>query len=391
MNAGPWLAVPPAGYGGIENVVATLISELRRRGHRVVLATVGESGIEVERRISVFKRGQFGRLAEPYNRVAGLVHAHMQCVLDELRENPEIDLVHDHLEVVGASVLAGVDHGPPVLQTLHWDLAKNRAFYASFDGRRRVFFNGVSERQLEFAPSALRRQALGAVPLGTRVDDLPYEPRKGEHLAVIGRLTPEKGADVAARLCRRRGLELRIAGPVAAAASHDEVEARLADPDDSWRELRDARFYLERVRPHEGGAVRWVGALDRAATLRLVASARALVFPLRWEEPGATAAVEALACGTPVIGFARGALLNIVEQGVTGFLAESEEELAECIERAGELQPEDCRRAARQRFDAGLMAERYIELYERVIALAGASDGEDGLDHVALTGRELGE
>ncbi len=372
INAGPWLPVPPPGYGGIENVLATLIPELRSRGHRVVLATVGESRIDVDRQVSLFERGQFERLAEPYNRVVGLAQAHMQVVLDELRADPAIDVVHDHMEVAGACALAGVEDGPPTLQTLHWDLRKDAAFYAAFDGRGRVFFNGVSARQLELAPLALRRQVLGAVPLATRVEDMPYERRKAGHLVSIGRMTPEKGTDIAARLCREQGIELRIAGPVAAARDAGEVEARLADPGDGWRQLPDARFYLERVRPHLGGPVRWLGSLDRQATLRLIASARAVVFPLRWEEPGATAAVEALACGTPVVGLRRGALRNIVRHGVTGYLAEDEDELVEYMRRAGELRPEACRAAAEEHFGARRMADRYIQLYEAVIERAFA-------------------
>ena len=372
VNAGPWLPVPPPGYGGIENVLATLIPELRARGHRVLLATVGESEIEVDRKVSLFDRGQFDRLADPYNRVVGVVHAHMQMVLDALCADGGIDLVHDHLEVAGASALARVDAAPPVLQTLHWDLRKNTDFYSTFDGRGRVFFNGVSARQLELAPQALQRQALGAVPLATCVKKMPYERRKGDYVALVGRLTPEKGADIAARVCHAHGIELRLAGPVAAARDAGEVETRLAERDGRWSQLRDARFYLEQVRPLEGGPVRWLGSLDREANLRLIASARAVVFPLRWDEPGATAAVEALACGTPVIGLRRGALCNIVEHGVTGFLADDEDELAGYMKRAGELRPEACRAAADEHFDASLMAERYVQLYEEVIERARA-------------------
>lgn len=372
VNAGPWLPVPPPGYGGIENVLATLIPELRRRGHRVVLATVGKSRIEVDRQVSLFERGQFERLSEPYGSVVGVVQAHMQMVLDELCADREIDLVHDHVEVAGASCLARTDALPPVLQTLHWDLRKHPDFYSTFDGRGRVFFNGVSARQLELAPAALRAQALGAVPLATCVEKMPYEPHKADYVALVGRLAPEKGADIAARACREHGIELRLAGPVAGARDAGEVETRLADPDDDWRLRRDARFYLERVRPLEGGPVRWLGSLDREANLRLIASARAVVFPLRWEEPGATAAVEALACGTPVVGLRLGALCNIVEHGVTGFLADDEDQLAGYLERAGELRPEACRAAAEEHFGAALMAERYVQLYEEVVERARA-------------------
>ena len=176
VNAGPWLPVPPPDYGGIENVVATLVPELRARGHRVVLATVAESTIEADEVLSVFPRGQFAHITGPYNAMMGIAHAHMAGVLDRLAEGG-VDLVHDHLEVVGPALYADAgDAVPPVLQTLHWDLAKHPDFYSRFDGRGRGFFAGVSGSQLARAHPTLRRQALGAIPLAP---PMPAQRRVG--------------------------------------------------------------------------------------------------------------------------------------------------------------------------------------------------------------------
>ena len=218
INAGPWLPVPPPDYGGIENVLATLIPELRARGVEVVLCTVEESAVEVDDRRFAFPDGQFGRLAGPYAQVMGITHAHMATVLETLGERPDIDLVHDHLEVVGPSVLGAIDGGPPVLQTLHWDLRKHPEFYGSFDGKGRVLFNGVSDAQLRTAPANLRRQSLGAVHLGVDLATHRFQADKGEDYLVLGRVTPFKGQDVAARICKELGMPLVMAGPVAGVA-----------------------------------------------------------------------------------------------------------------------------------------------------------------------------
>jgi glycosyltransferase involved in cell wall biosynthesis len=231
MNAGPWLPVPPPDYGGIENVLATLIPELRRRGVEVVLCTVGDSTVEVDERRCAFPEGQFGRLAGPYAQVMGVTHAHMAIVLEALRERPDIDLVHDHLEVVGPSVLGALDgDAPPVLQTLHWDLRKHPEFYGSFDGNGRVFFNGVSEAQLRTAPENLQAQSLGVVHLGVDLAAHRLRQRKGEDFLVLGRCTPFKGQDVAARICKELGVPLILAGPVAGVGSPGELFAALQDP-----------------------------------------------------------------------------------------------------------------------------------------------------------------
>jgi glycosyltransferase involved in cell wall biosynthesis len=133
----------------------------------------------------------------------------------------------------------------------------------------------------------------------------------------------------------------------------------------------DVRFYLDRVRPLEDGTrVRWVGSLTGAHKLDVLGRARALLAPVRWDEPGGTAIVEALACGTPVIGLRRGALATLVEHGVTGFLADEPEELVGLLARAGEIDPADCRRAAEERFSAEAMAEAYLALYRTVLERA---------------------
>ena len=369
INAGPWLPVPPPGYGGIENVLATLIPELRHRGVRVVLCTVGGSTVEVEGRYQSFPEGQFGRLAAPYGQVMGITHAHMATVLRALRERPGVDLVHDHLEVVGPSVLGALGDGPPVLQTLHWDLGKHPEFYRAFDGRGRVFFNGVSHAQLRAAPPRLRVQSLGAVHLG--VDLAAHRPLadKSEDFVVLGRFTPFKGQDVAARVCKELGLPLVMAGPVAGVPRPEQLFDALRDPASPLHGYGDVRYYLEAVRPFEDGErIRWVGTVGGAAKDALIGRARAVLMPISWEEPGATIAIEALARGTPVIAMRRGALAEIVEHGVTGFLADDEAELAGYLPRAGELDPAACRRAAERRFSAAAMADAYLRLYHQVLA-----------------------
>jgi glycosyltransferase involved in cell wall biosynthesis len=311
----------------------------------------------------------FEHIAGPYNQMMGIAHAHMQRVVAALRERRDsVDLVHDHLEVVGPAVLAAMgDAAPPVLQTLHWDLAKHPDFYGRFDGAGRIFFNGVSERQLERAPAALRAQALGAIPLAVDIARFPFRAQKDGAFLVLGRIAEIKGQDIAAEVCRERGWRLDIAGPVAGARDAASLEAGLREPDSGLARNADVRFYLERVRPLEDGRVRWVGTLTGDRKLDVLGRARALVAPVRWDEPGATAVVEALACGTPVVGLRRGALPMLIEHGVTGLLADEPGDLGDLMAQVDTIDPAACRRAAEARFSADVMAERYLELYRTVL------------------------
>lgn len=387
LNAGPWLPVPPPAYGGIENILATLIPELRRRGVHVVLATVGASTLPVDERVVVYDQPQFPHLQRPYNQVMGVAHGHLQGVVRELRKRSDIDLVHDHVEVVGPAVLAAMGiTGPPVLHTLHWDLGKHPEFYGGFDGGGRVLVNGVSAAQLATAPEALRAHSLGHAHLATPLAqgaDRRTGPAKGDHFVVLGRIAAIKGQHVAARLARRMGLPLVLAGPVGPYRDAAELAAGL-ESDPTAANNPDVRYWQREVAKHVDGAlVRWVGSVGAATRDELVASARATVFPLQWDEPGGTAVVESLALGTPVIGLRRGCLPELVLPGHTGLLADTVEELATQLLRAGDLDPQACRIEAAHRFTPAAMAEKYIQFYRVLLgrttpALSWTSAGSPG-------------
>ncbi|TCB94286.1 glycosyltransferase family 4 protein [Micromonospora zingiberis] len=374
INAGPWLPVPPAGYGGIENVVATLVPELRRLGVRVVLASVDSSTLPCDERISVFADGQFAALQRPYNQVSGIAQAHLAGVVRELRGRDDIDLVHDHVEAVGLATLAALGpDAPPVLHTLHWDLAKHPELYGGLDGGRRVRVNGVSAAQLARAPQALRDHSVGHVHLATPLAVDPHRRppvAQGGYALVLGRINPGKGQDVAVRLARRVGFPLVLAGPVGPYHRPADLAAAGAPA----RQNPDVRFFHDEVAPHlDGDRVRWIGTVAGRDRDDLLAAARATLFPLRWEEPGGTAVVESLALGTPVVATARGCLPELVEHGRTGLLTDDEQELGDLVLAADLLEPDECRREAAARFTPAVMARRYLALYDRVRRLGSAA------------------
>jgi glycosyltransferase involved in cell wall biosynthesis len=374
FNAGPWLPIPPVGYGGIENVLATLIPPLRAEGVRVILVAAGGSTLEVDELVTPYVEPQFAQVTAPYNAAMGVTNHHVHAIVKLLRERAgEIDLVHDHLEVVGPSVLGAMGNGaPPILQTLHWDLAKHPDFYGSFDGFGRVFFNALSELQLDNAPDNLRRQTLAIISLAVPVDEFPFVPTKSDAFLHLSRIFRAKGQHTAGRMCRERGLRLDLAGPVAFCTTAEELEAELADPLSTLHGRPDVKYWLDDVEPEvDGEIVRWIGALAGQPKLDALASARALLMPITWDEPGATVVVEALACGTPVIGMRRGAIPMLIDHGVTGFIADTEEEFASYLDRVDEIDPAACRRAAAERFDSPIMARRYIDLYRDIVQRTG--------------------
>jgi glycosyltransferase involved in cell wall biosynthesis len=378
MDAGPWLPVPPRGYGGLENVVATLTTELRRRGHTVVLATVGDSTLPADGRVAAFPTGRFERLAAPYPEVTGVAHAHALAVVDEIGRSEAtgspVDLVHTHLEVVGPAVLAALGPAaPPVLHTLHWDLRRNADFYACFDGRGRVFFAGVSDSQVARGPEMLRRQTLGVVPLAVPIPAGPPLPRDGrsDAVLVLSRICAAKGTDVAVRACRAVGVPLVLAGPVGGQPDRAALEAALDDPASPVAGYPDVCWFLEHVAPLlDEDRARWIGSVAGAEKDELLRRSRAVLFPVRWPEPGGTAVCEALAAGTPVIARPLGCLPSLVDDGRTGFLAEDEGAFADALRRLDEIDPEECAAEARRRFAPAVMADGYERLYAEVLRRA---------------------
>jgi glycosyltransferase involved in cell wall biosynthesis len=367
VNAGPWVAVPPPGYGGIEAVVATLVPELRSAGIRVVLATIGTSTLPADDYVRTLDEPRLSAVAQPYNQVSGIAHAHMGAVVRALRDGLEVDVVHDHLEVVGPAVFAAMGgQAPPVLQTLHWDLHKHPDFYSTFDGRGRIAFAAVSGSQLARAPENLKVQTLGVVPIGSPAANR-VDVERGDHALVLARITPDKGQDVAVRICRTAGIPLVLAGPVAGISNPDELAHRLAAGEAGLVNHPDVRYFTDCVAPHlDGVTARWVGGVAGEDKERLLQSARVLLSPIRWAEPGATAVVEALGRGVPVVGTPLGVLPTLVEHGRTGYLAENEDELARLLHELEAIDPQACREAAAD-WTPRAMSASYVDLYRQLL------------------------
>jgi glycosyltransferase involved in cell wall biosynthesis len=386
INAGPWLPVPPSGYGGVENMLVHLIRELRERhGHRVILGTVGDSRIKAERHVSSFQEGQHRHMTAPYCDAVSLACTHMQRVLKTIRKTRTIDVVHDFVEIIGPSMLAelGAD-GPPVLHTLQWNLEGNQDFYRHFEGGRRIFFNGISGPQIAAAAPNIRRNHLGVVHNGVDVDDFRYRADKEDFVITLARFTPDKGQDIAARICAGLGIPLLMAGTVGGIDSPELLMKELQDPASPLHHSKDVQYYLQSVLPHERTLPRvsWVGGVGGERKLAFLAGARALLMPIRWEEPFGMAVIEALASGTPVVAMRRGAMPVIIRDGYNGFLADDERELAECLQRVGEIKPENCRRSVEARFSAASMAARYVALYRQVMErAAGSRPSRNGNGH----------
>ncbi len=336
-----WERVPPPAYGGTEAVVGLLADGLVKRGHDVVLRASGDSITLAELR-SPYPRSL--RTAEGLQSTIPYELAH---VADALRDAPDFDIVHNH---TGEMLMAFADLiDVPVLTTTHGNLTPDSRFIWE---RYRGFYNTISRAQARYITGFPHARFAGVVHNAIDVRTYPFRADKEDYLLCLARVSPEKGTHVAIEVARRLDMPLIIAGKV------DRV---------------DVDYFRTVVEPQiDGKQIRFFGEADAAAKRRLYAGARCLLTPIGWEEPFGLVMPEAMACGTPVITFARGAAPEIVVDGETGFLVHNVDEMVEAVRRIGEIDPRRCRAHVEEHFDGPVMADAYIRVYERILETARA-------------------
>ncbi|HZQ37477.1 MAG TPA: glycosyltransferase family 4 protein [Dehalococcoidia bacterium] len=330
-------SVPPSAYGGTERVVSWLTEELVRRGHDVTLFASGDSTTSA-RLVPVVPKAL---------RPAGVpdyLPATMLAVGRALEHADEFDIIHSHIDVPAVPFAHLVK--TPILFTMHGRLDQPwvRALYDNYADVKLV---SVSDNQRRLLP---HWNWQGTVYNGIGLSEYTYYPRSGEYLAFLGRISPEKGIEEAIQVARLAGIPLKVAAKI--------------DP-------ADRKYYEERVAPLlRGPLVEYVGEIDQREKDIFLGRALALLFPIRWPEPFGLVMAEAMATGTPVIAGRFGSVPEVIEDGRTGFICDSVEEMALAAERVGELDRATCRAVVQRRFSAAAMAEAYEAIYRRLV-LAG--------------------
>jgi glycosyltransferase involved in cell wall biosynthesis len=333
LIAPAWIPVPPPAYGGTEAVLDCLARGLAEMGHDVRLFTVGESTCPVSTSFL------YPTAVEPMGNVAAEL-AHVLSAYDALAS---VDVIHDHT-LAGPLVTATNAGRPPVAVTHH----------GPFTPDMRRVFAAISRRAATVAISNAQARAAGVVPIESvihhGIDLARYVrgPGDGGYVLFLGRMTPDKGVHRAARVARRAGRPLVLATKMRVPEEH---------------------AYFEReVRPLLGPSAELFIEPGLTQRIDLLQHAEALLNPICWPEPFGLVMPEALACGTPVLAFPKGAAPEIVQHGRTGYLCTDEDEMLGALNRSCEIDRVDCSTAAQQRFSMTRMAAEYDRLYRKLAA-----------------------
>ena len=332
----PLTPVGPNTVGGSEQILTLMDAAIERAGHRsIVVAAEGST--------TVGKLQPTPRWDGDLNdEVRGWAQTQHRIAIRQALQENTVDLVHMHsldwheyLPAPGTPLLATL-HLPP-----HWYPESVMRMQ-----RERTYLNCVSQSQRAVTSTA--HLPVFVVENGVPVEHLATHVRKRDYVLALGRICPEKGFHLAIDAARRAEVSMILAGEV-------------------YRYETHVKYYEQEIVPRLDQRRRFRGPVGFERKRRLLAGARCLLVPSLVPETSSLVAMESLACGTPVIAYANGALPEVVEHGKTGFIVHNEREMADAMQQAAALDPEVCREAARTRFSVDRMSHDYMALYRQIL------------------------
>jgi glycosyltransferase involved in cell wall biosynthesis len=332
-------SVPPRFYGGTERIASYLTEELVAQGHDVTLFASGDS-------ITAAKLVPCCAQALRLNKAVRDPIPYYMLMLDKVRRHAlDFDIIHFHMDQFHFPIFRDIAHR--TITTLHGrqDLPDMFPLYAGFPEMRLVSISNAQRKPIPDASFAatiyhgLPRDLLTAT----------LKPRGG-YLAFIGRISPEKRVDRAIRIARAVGIPLKIAAKV------DRV---------------DLEYFKAEIEPMlDSPDVEYIGEIDERRKPGFLGEARALLFPIDWPEPFGLVMIEAMACGTPVMAFRNGSVQEVIDEGLTGFVVEDEEEAVRKLGALLALDRGRVRRRFEERFTAQRMAADYVKIYRSLVPVA---------------------
>ena len=329
--------IPPKLYGGTERVVSYITEELMRRGHDVTLFASGDSDSKARlvpgcaQALRLLGRPELGAFLQ------------LPMISDVYEGAADrFDVIHSHLDY-WSFPFARLTPAVPTVSTMHGrlDIEDLHPVYRRY---RSVPVVSISNAQ---RTPMLFMNWIATIHHGIPSSLLSCNLRPGQYLAFLGRISPEKRPDIAIEVARRAGIPLRIAAKV------DVVD----------RDYFEAVIKPRIVSPE----VEYVGEISETEKSEFLGNALALLFTIDWPEPFGLAMIEALACGTPVVARPCGSVPEIINPGVTGFIAGGLEELVSAVKRVSGLSRQACRKEFEQRFTVEIMADRYEQVYRKLI------------------------
>lgn len=337
-----WFTIPPKGYGGIERIVSMLTEELARRGHEVTLFAAPGS-VTSAKLVSVFDKSLSEANIPWSNPIWNLRNL---STAFELAQKGGFDIVHSHLDL-WALFFQGTS-SVPLIHTMHNPLYRTNAD-ASKDDRLRLFSEEAYRTNIVFISESARKLAMVEMPKsrviynGIDLKHFRFNKKGGEHFIWIARMNKHKGVENAIAAVEKLGAKLLLASRI--------------DP-------TQQEYFEKTIKPHLNENIQYAGELQDSELSDFYGNAKALLYPIEWEEPFGLVVAEAMACGTPVIAYRRGSMEELIKDGKTGFVVESDiEKLMEAMKKIDQLDRSAVRTHVEENFSKERMVDEYEKLY----------------------------
>jgi len=344
-----WYPVPPRGYGGTEAIVSKLTEGLVKRGHDVTLFASGDSKTKAKL-VSITKKNLFSLgvswLYDSYN-ILNLIEAFSRA--------KDFDILHTHIDVYDPIFRA--KSPVPTIATLHnpfWPTKKTKTGRWYEYKARVLIYNRFAKLPYVAISNSYKKQCPAKIKFvktiyhGVNLNQLKFNPNPENYFVWLGRLTPNKGLHLVVRLARELGFRLLIAGKV-------------ASPENE-------KYFQKEIEPYLSKKIQFLGEIQfEQEKSELLGGAKALIYPLLWEEPFGIVMIESMACGTPVIAFPRGSAPEIIKDGETGFLVKNLAKMKEAIKDIEKISRINCRQRVKKLFTVERMTEEYEKLYYQII------------------------
>ena len=328
--------VPPRAYGGTERVISYLTEELVRQGHEVTLFASGDAITEA-RLVSSIDQS----LRPDAGRPAWLAYHAIQ--MDQVSAMAsKFDIIHFHTDYQHFPLARRLPTAHVTTMHGRLDLPELVPLFEHFHD---VPLVSISNSQRAPLPAANWR---ATVHHGLPPSLYAFEPEHSGYFAFVGRVSPEKRIDRAIEIAQRCGTRLVIGAKI---------------------DQADEPYFNQCIKPlMQSPLIEYIGEIDEREKRQLLQHAAALLFPIDWPEPFGLVMIEAFCCGTPVIAYRNGAVPEIMEEGITGFIVDSQDEAVLAAQRIGVIDRRRCREAFERRFTVRHMAQAYLRVYEQVIA-----------------------
>jgi glycosyltransferase involved in cell wall biosynthesis len=336
-----YLSVPPKTHGGTEWVVFELCQRLTRRGHEVRLFASGDSKVDCLLHAVLPVASSY----DPQSTFYLEKEFEARNTYNAYRHASRFDVIHAHWPTLAPYFSCFTD--TPTVLTYAYIEKELHEYYRS--KLSHCFPVCISRAQARM----LGDESLPVIYNGVAVDEIPFGDKPEDFFITVGRMTPGKGIAEAIQIAKKAKIRLLVVG---------DVTLHLP-----WSE----NYFVHEVKPHiDGDAIQYIAQLPHPRLMQTLARAKGFLFPSQWEEPFGMVVAEAMAAGTPVLAYPRGAMTELVKSGETGYLVANEDEMVEAIQRIEPLERRRCREWVQEHFSVEQMVDGYEHLYREIAGKA---------------------